>query len=436
MKRIRIILTSILVILVVFGWAKSGTSTISKVNSFSAHAEAAEGYIEEGLFQKAIIEYEEALKIKENPEIREQLIVAYAESYQSGFSTYKEYTNALTVACSAQEKNIEYWKTLMQLYIDSNYYSKAYDAYKKAIEVAGEDNFVEYKSLIIYDYKLTDKLYSDYKRSPGGYYSVRYNDAWGLIGPDGEWVYNIDYNYVSPASDDGSVVLVSESERYLIDGKGIVQKFLLDDYVSMMAYGDGIIPIAMSEDEYHFLDVESGQLSEKAYKRVSSFENGTAFVYEDGSWKRVSGDLQGIQEESYNDVKIYMNGSYLYDSIMVASTSDGYALYDENGKVKTEMACRDMDNYYGDYIAYQDENGLWGYINKKGRIVIEPQYKEAKSFSNGLAAVFDGKNWGYIDHKADLVIACQFTNADYFTISGMAFVSSDGATYQMLKLRF
>jgi hypothetical protein len=44
--------------------------------------------------------------------------------------------------------------------------------------------------------------------------------------------------------------------------------------------------------------------------------------------------------------------------------------------------------------------GRWGYIDPKGRYVIAPQYRDARPFSEGMAAVRIGDEktaqWGYI----------------------------------------
>ena len=56
----------------------------------------------------------------------------------------------------------------------------------------------------------------------------------------------------------------------------------------------------------------------------------------------------------------------------------------------------------------------WGYINKEGRFIIEPQFDAADRFSNGFAAVMMGKKWGYIDRNGKVRIGCQFDFAHYF----------------------
>src|SRR5207249_10656305 len=41
----------------------------------------------------------------------------------------------------------------------------------------------------------------------------------------------------------------------------------------------------------------------------------------------------------------------------------------------------------------------WGFIDKNGDFVINPQYHEAGGFGNGLAPVKSADRWGFIDKK-------------------------------------
>ena len=70
--------------------------------------------------------------------------------------------------------------------------------------------------------------------------------------------------------------------------------------------------------------------------------------------------------------------------------------------------------------------GLYGYIGPTGQMVIEPQFSAAQSFSEGLAAVMSAEQlWGYIDQSGTLVIEPQFDFANRFS-EGLADVVTEG----------
>ena len=53
-------------------------------------------------------------------------------------------------------------------------------------------------------------------------------------------------------------------------------------------------------------------------------------------------------------------------------------------------------------------DGRFGYVDPEGRVVIEPQFDEARNFVEGLAGVSKGGKWGYIDRHGRFVIGPQF----------------------------
>lgn len=73
--------------------------------------------------------------------------------------------------------------------------------------------------------------------------------------------------------------------------------------------------------------------------------------------------------------------------------------------------------------------GKYGYRDKSGEFVIQPQFDYAGEFSEGLAVVGLGKfpatKWGYINLQGNLVIPAQFEGAHDFS-DGMAAVSLGG----------
>jgi hypothetical protein len=70
-------------------------------------------------------------------------------------------------------------------------------------------------------------------------------------------------------------------------------------------------------------------------------------------------------------------------------------------------------------------NGKYGYIDSKGKIVIQPQFDEADEFSEGLAPIRIGDKWGYIDPTGRIVIKPQYGRVGEFS-EGLAGVSVAG----------
>ena len=60
------------------------------------------------------------------------------------------------------------------------------------------------------------------------------------------------------------------------------------------------------------------------------------------------------------------------------------------------------------------KDGKWGYMNEKGKVVIEPKYQLAWDFSEGLATVALDALRGYIDQTGNLVIPTKFGWAGKF----------------------
>ncbi len=48
---------------------------------------------------------------------------------------------------------------------------------------------------------------------------------------------------------------------------------------------------------------------------------------------------------------------------------------------------------------FNNETGLYGCQTTQGKIIISPQFEDAKPFSEGLAAVYNGQRWGYVNSK-------------------------------------
>jgi WG repeat protein len=58
---------------------------------------------------------------------------------------------------------------------------------------------------------------------------------------------------------------------------------------------------------------------------------------------------------------------------------------------------------FAEGLAKIEQGNRWSYIDKDGKIVINPQFEEAFDFNGGLAEVRVGDSRGYIDPAGKLV---------------------------------
>ena len=67
--------------------------------------------------------------------------------------------------------------------------------------------------------------------------------------------------------------------------------------------------------------------------------------------------------------------------------------------------------------------GKTGFVNRDGKLVINPQFDDARNFYDGLALVSSGGKAGYIDEDGKSIINPQFDVAGDFS-NGLAAVST------------
>lgn len=436
MKKGRIILTVFLVLLIVFGWfgkAKTGVKNIKKYNDF---VNMAKEYSDDRLYQKSIRAFDNALKIKDSYSLRDEWVKTYGLAYEDGVVSKNDYINAMYEACSKYEKKTELWETLIDFCVYNKDYSNAYSYYTKSVNAkAKSEKLSELRDEIVYSYTVKNRIFNKAIRSTNGFYTLFDGMHWGVMTPSGDWKYECDYDYISPVAGSLEVLITTRSGLRVLDYSNVVQSIIDSDINidNSKAVSEG--RALMYNDGYEFYDYNSKEFVLQKYEDASIFTNGIAAVEENSKWHLIDTEGKAVNSTEYDDIKLYDNGEYLYDGLMLASVNGKYALYTQKGEKKYDIPGVNADKYFGQPVAFQDENGKWGFADK-GNIIIEPQFDEAKSFCSNVAAVRSGDTWGYINKNGKLIIDYQFVDAGYFTSDGVCFVSLVNGEYFEIELRF
>lgn len=414
MKASRVIVNIAMIFLIVFGWMEYFGDMGKTNEKYVALVNSARNFAGQKLYVKATLSYIDALSIKSSEEtVWQELVDTSRMAYEEGSCALSSHISNLKSACYSQPSNVSFWKELFS-YIDQDAYSsESYECANAAINFGVSDEEVinsAYK--IIYSYHFKGSSYQQIITSPGGETAVYTDNHWGMLNRDLEPIYPLSYNYISPYGS-GEILLVTDKWSHIVDEEGIAQEVLSEDIKQSHAYGNGYLPVFDGKESWYYIKPSDGSKSEK-YEQTSSFSNGYAAVKKNSVWSIVDTEFEPAGM-TFDDIKLYANGEYQYNGIFTASANGRYSLYSKEGKEICGLSdAIDADIYMGDLVAYKAKNGLWGYISGDGKIAIEPQFVEAKSFSGGLGAVKKGDKWGFINHTGRMVIDCQFSDVGYF----------------------
>ena len=204
------------------------------------------------------------------------------------------------------------------------------------------------------------------------------------------------------------------------------------DYAHTFSCG---LACVKSGEKYGYIDHTGNFVIEPTLDSARSFSHGLAQAEINGSWGIINQTGELVQEENVSPVSPIdqENGNFdFHDGLAVVEAGQYYGYINEAGEMAIEPVFKEA-NPFVDGIAcvkvYVEGHDVYGYINTSGEYVIEPQYAEAKSFSEGLAYVrrstIDGRPDGYIDPSGNCVIevdpSASLVNASEFS-EGMAFV--------------
>lgn len=304
---------------------------------------------------------------------------------------------------------------------------------------------------------------------PSGYVSgPQWDSVWnwvddsGLIDvrndPDYLWgcvdrtTGNMVFPYMDGATDPHPF---SEGWR-LIEHYNDEDDFIGAEYVDMQGHKlqlpNGIVPFefdsfsrglaAVCDQETNllgFIDTAGNLVIKPAYEWTYGFVNGYAAVeLTDGGWtlidkagKMIGGIWDRVDELSFGFVCVKKNDKYGFineaGEIVIEPVWDYADYFRSNGlcwvedkekdcsylmDVKGNLLSDPVDipgegNYYdfSEGLAAVSRDGLFGFMNEKGDIVIPCTWSYAGDFVNGLAYVRNDDKTGYIDHNGEFVFS-------------------------------
>lgn len=164
------------------------------------------------------------------------------------------------------------------------------------------------------------------------------------------------------------------------------------------------------------------------FKEAKDFKDGVAEVYQSEGAKLIN--PKGVPMINirfygfgYNEGLMitgkdrYLNGAY---------QGSMFGFMDMKGKIMIQPAFEEVKSFSEGLAPVKSfETGKWGYVNRKGKIVIAPLFDKAEEFTEGLAAIELNKKWGFINKRGETVIQTQYERAQPFS-EGLAAIKKKG----------
>ena len=157
------------------------------------------------------------------------------------------------------------------------------------------------------------------------------------------------------------------------------------------------------------------------------FNESLVTVCKDGKWGYMNKSGEIVIKCQFDDA-----GLFTEDGLARIKIGEKYGFVDKTGTFITNPQY-DWASSFSDGFAVIQQGDLYGYINTDGKIAINPQYDEAYSFGNGYAIVVVGENWGIIDEAGKYVINPQY-GAEYYDTYSIAYELSNADNVKKVLL--
>jgi hypothetical protein len=388
-----------------------------------------------GLYIQAVEEYKSALAIKSDVELWRKIGAAYGEDYASreNGGILSQYIQDMRDAAAAFPKERDFWITVVNLQKDNNRVADAYKAAMQAIKALGsDDELAAIAEELRYTTELGYKVWAGVTVPQTGYATVSDGESYSVINGARE-ILREGYEYIGPLNKNGAGIYKTARGFRLIDSGGVERAVFPNDaeLAGLFSDSDKLAPIKTSGGWRYF--GLNGAAFEESFDAASSFADGVAVARAQGRWRVIDSRGGTVRDLSFEEVRLGADGGFIQNGVAAARANGKWGLYNAKFERIGDFAADDMDSCYGEALAFRS-GGKWGFADGKGNIVIEPVYIEARSFSNGLAAVKDGNGlWGFINDEGRIAIPAQYEDVGYFTDNGACFVKT-GDGWQELRL--
>ncbi len=284
-------------------------------------------------------------------------------------------------------------------------------------------------------YRAIYPVYDDASDFYKGKSMVTRNNTKYIIDKKENIILSQDYEDISIPSEGLIGVKRNGKWGFIKPNEEVVIPFEYEGDSSDYQFSEGL-SIVHKHHKYGFINKKGIVLIPIEYDKVKPFREGLALFDNYSHDKRTIGFLnhQGKVEFSFSRDSIYEMRSFYNGLASIQKNYGGkYGFINKKGKI----IIKPQFSYAGDFTnkdyAVVEESGKWGVINRKGEVVVPIVYDSCRSVYSGLIPVKKNGKWGYSDMKGNIVIPFIYDAAFSFHIGEVAIVVKDRVIYEIDK---
>lgn len=205
---------------------------------------------------------------------------------------------------------------------------------------------------------------------------------YGYMTTEGEVLSEPVFRWAREFSEDGLALVQTDDLKY--GYIGLDGEFKIEPrYKEAYSFSEGL---AFTDEGY--IDIHGNVVIDR-FSLGKNFSEGYALVSqkENGALGYIDKNGDAITDFEYG----YLSGDFKNGYARVEGVGDlagKYGFIDSNGNMVIDMEFSDAGDFSKEgYAPVQTQDGLWGYIKTDGSWYIEPQYKNASNFENGVAMI-------------------------------------------------
>lgn len=171
-------------------------------------------------------------------------------------------------------------------------------------------------------------------------------------------------------------------------------------------------------DKWGLLDKQGNVLCEPMYNDISNFQNGTAVAHLDNKAMLINTNGEVVKIYDYNQVERLPNG---YAKVQ---QNNKWGFINPDGE---EIVSPQFDHIYSpnkEDICHTRVGQKLGLITTDGKVICPAKYEDARSFSEGIAAVKINDKWGIINNDGVELVAHKYDDIE--DCDDIIYVCKDG----------